>query len=72
MSAHMVKARVRRKAFSHLISLKIFLLLLKNSQRTAKGNEIYVYATYVGVGNPDLQQLTHARVVFVAQLTTVR
>lgn len=30
------------------------------------------YVTYVGVGNPDLQQLTHARVVFVAQLTTVR
>lgn len=68
----MVRARVGRKAFSHLISLKIFLLLLINSQRRAKGDKIHVYVTYVGVGNPDLQQLTHARVIFVAQLTTVR
>lgn len=68
----MVKARIRRKAFSHLISLKTFLLLLINSQCRAKGNEIYVYVTYVGVSNPDLQQLTHARVVFIAQLTMIR
>lgn len=47
----------------------MFLLLLINSQRRAKGHETYEYDTYVGVGNSDLQQLTHARVVFVAQLT---